>query len=292
MPTPVQLDGLPENVVPISADQYTLPCTFPNGKAKYFNCTQVYVLPNFAMTDFNSQGRTHLYNVCDLNNCRSHQSVYTCLSRGSTYDGTLLIQGFHDGMLKGGMSGDIQQEFRDLEILDEITKLKFHEQLLKHIYGESCNALIHAYRSNIGTDHVPSKVHFSLTWSKEDQYEVAEVTDQDAFGFQYVGTEQEKHMQQNNKVTKRPAKTTSAKKVDMSKYISAKGSQQLTNVNEVIVEHTSKAEETTTSIVATNQKKCRYKEVETDSIQTVQSKKQRLVVSDTPVIALEPVGFK
>jgi len=33
-------------------------------------------------------------NVVDLHNCRSHQSVYTCLSRSASIDGTILVQGF------------------------------------------------------------------------------------------------------------------------------------------------------------------------------------------------------
>ena len=75
------------------------------------------------MTDFASQGRTRPNNVCDIQNCPTHQSVYTCLSRGSTLDGTVIVQSFDSSKLTGGISGSLRQEFRELELLDEITKM-------------------------------------------------------------------------------------------------------------------------------------------------------------------------
>lgn len=151
----------------------------PNGKVLYFKRTQVSVLPNFAMTDFSSQGRTRLANVCDLTNCRNYQSVYTCLLRGSTYNGTLIMQGFDANTLpvSGGISGELRQEFRDLEMLDEITTMIYTHSLPSNIYGNTRNALIHSYRSCKGKDCVPSKVHTLLTWSKTDEYDVVEVTE-------------------------------------------------------------------------------------------------------------------
>ncbi|KAH9836674.1 uncharacterized protein C8Q71DRAFT_796864 [Rhodofomes roseus] len=79
-PTPVKLDGLPENAVPIAAQSMKIPCLMPNGHALTIHRTQVALIPNFAMTDFSSQGRTRPYNVVDLQNFKNHQSVYNCLS--------------------------------------------------------------------------------------------------------------------------------------------------------------------------------------------------------------------
>ena len=80
-PTPVQLEGLPENVVPIAAHNMKISCLMPNDRMLSIYRNQVPLIPNFAMTDFNSQGRTRPFNVVDLQNCRNHQSVYTCLPR-------------------------------------------------------------------------------------------------------------------------------------------------------------------------------------------------------------------
>ena len=82
-PKNIQLDGLPQNVVPISKHAMCVPCDLPNDSVVRVSREQVPVLPNFAMTDYASQGRTRPYNVVDMNNCRSHQSMCTCLSRGS-----------------------------------------------------------------------------------------------------------------------------------------------------------------------------------------------------------------
>ncbi|KAL1942607.1 hypothetical protein VTO73DRAFT_4847 [Trametes versicolor] len=42
------------------------------------------VLPNFAMTDYASQGRTGDDNVCHLEYCKNHLAVYTCLTRDAS----------------------------------------------------------------------------------------------------------------------------------------------------------------------------------------------------------------
>jgi len=77
----------------------------PNDNILTVSRDQVPVIPNFAMTDFASQGRTRTNNVVDLHNCRSHQSVYTCLSRSASIDGTVLVQGFDPSKVQGGLSG-------------------------------------------------------------------------------------------------------------------------------------------------------------------------------------------
>src|SRR5882762_4302757 len=129
---------------------------------------QMTVLPNFAMTDYASQGRTRPYNVVDMNNCRSHQSMYTCLSRGASLDGTVLVQGFDPRKIQGGMTGYLRQEFRELEIMDEITTLRYHSKLPNHINASTRHSLIRQYQVWKGVEHVPKHVHSSLRWNKSD----------------------------------------------------------------------------------------------------------------------------
>ena len=71
-PKPIQLPGLLENVVPFIPHTKAVKCKLLSGKLITVNRTQVAVLPNFAMTDFGSQGHIRKWNVCDLNLCRSH----------------------------------------------------------------------------------------------------------------------------------------------------------------------------------------------------------------------------
>src|SRR5882762_10079032 len=81
----------------------------------------------------------HNHTTLDLQHSNSHQSYYTCLSRCASAKGTLIIQSLQPSMITGGCSGWLRQEFRDLEILDEITRLAFHSQLVPEINGHCRN---------------------------------------------------------------------------------------------------------------------------------------------------------
>jgi hypothetical protein len=120
------------------------------------------------MTDYASQGKTRPQNPVDLNNCRSHQAYYTALSWSSTAEGTVILQGFDSKKITGRASGALRQEFRDLELLDEITKLQYLGKLPGSVYGDRRNALIHTYRQHRGLTYVPNSVHHAIKWSKRD----------------------------------------------------------------------------------------------------------------------------
>ncbi|KAF8576752.1 hypothetical protein K439DRAFT_1232410, partial [Ramaria rubella] len=94
------------------------------------------------MTNYASQGRTRLNNVIDLTGCDSHMSYYTCLSRSSTVNSTVIVQGFKPEVIQGGAPGWLRQEFRELEILDEITCLKEEERLHPSVKGDFRNGLL------------------------------------------------------------------------------------------------------------------------------------------------------
>lgn len=68
-------------------------------------------------------------NPSDLNNLKSHQSYYMALSRSATAEGTLILQGFDPRVIIGGCSGALRQEFQELELLDEITRLCYSRKL-------------------------------------------------------------------------------------------------------------------------------------------------------------------
>ncbi|KDR64882.1 hypothetical protein GALMADRAFT_34264, partial [Galerina marginata CBS 339.88] len=86
----IQLKGLPQNVVPLTRSSKSVLCSGLKSPIS-INRSQVSVLPNFAMTDYASQGKTREYNVVNLNSCRSHMAYYTALSRGSTAEGTIIL---------------------------------------------------------------------------------------------------------------------------------------------------------------------------------------------------------
>ncbi|KAF8235499.1 hypothetical protein L208DRAFT_1149311, partial [Tricholoma matsutake] len=110
-PSQVQLDNLPPNVVPLTWTSVTTSCLLPDDTSLTISHNQIEVLPNWAMTDYASQGKTRPENVVDLSYSRSHQAYYTALSRNSTAAGTLILTGFHPHKITGGASGALRQEF-------------------------------------------------------------------------------------------------------------------------------------------------------------------------------------
>jgi len=164
----VKIDGLPENVVPITRGSKNVECVFSSDLKEYIHRSQVWVLLNFSMTDYTSQGKTRPKNPVDLSNCRSHQSYYTCLSRSATASGTVIVQSFSPRLITCGASGYLRQEFRELELLDEITKLRYEGKLPDHIQGKFRNPLIRAYQKWKGTEYVPPLTHTALRWSVKE----------------------------------------------------------------------------------------------------------------------------
>ncbi|KAF8220083.1 hypothetical protein L208DRAFT_1335796 [Tricholoma matsutake] len=129
------------------------------------------------MTDYASQGKTRPYNVVNLNDNRSHQSYYTALSRSATAAGTLITQSFHPQKITGGASGALRQEFRELELLDEITDLRYNGKLHKGVVGDQRNMLIMAFRQWKGMHHIPSAVHKAIRWNSRDPLLEPEIED-------------------------------------------------------------------------------------------------------------------
>jgi hypothetical protein len=122
-PKIVKIPGLPENVVPITKSTKSIECVFPSDFKETIERQQVWVLPNFAMTAHAAQEKTRHHNVVHLNSCFSHMSYYSSLSRSATAAGTVIIQGFDSKVITRGCSGYLRQEFQELEILDDLTRL-------------------------------------------------------------------------------------------------------------------------------------------------------------------------
>ena len=176
-PSEVQFEGLPLNVVPIYPTTNNIYASLPNDDKIFITRTQVEILVNFAMTDFGSQGKTRPHNVGDLNNLQTHQSYYTALSRSASAEGTLILQGFDPRKITGKCSGALRQEFRELEILDEITRLRYEGKLSIKVYGDIQNTLIKTFRDWKGQQYVPNNVHSAIRWSKHDPLLESEIID-------------------------------------------------------------------------------------------------------------------
>ncbi|KAI0686399.1 hypothetical protein C8T65DRAFT_591196 [Cerioporus squamosus] len=166
-PRPVQLPGLPPNVIPLTKTKKTVLCILPaDDIAVQVQREQVMVLPNFAVTDFACQGQTRPDNVCHLRYCKNHQSIYTCLSRSSSLAGTLILDTFDTSKITSGTSSSLRREFRELELLDYITQCSLANTLPPSVHGTSRAALLASFCAWKGDRFVPPHVHPALDWSK------------------------------------------------------------------------------------------------------------------------------
>ncbi|KZW01600.1 hypothetical protein EXIGLDRAFT_602926 [Exidia glandulosa HHB12029] len=164
----VQVEGLPPNVVPVCAETDNVECELPSGALLTIRRTQVRVLPNFAMTDFASQGKTRERNVVDLSRLRGHQACYTALSRSACAAKTVIIRDFSTGKLRGGLSPHLLAEYRDLEILDDMTRLEFEGTLPTVVNSTLRYARIAQFLKTQPRDYLPPNMHPTLKWSAGD----------------------------------------------------------------------------------------------------------------------------
>ncbi|TDL13767.1 hypothetical protein BD410DRAFT_734922, partial [Rickenella mellea] len=78
----------------------------------------------------------------------------------------------------GRASGALRQEYRSLELLDEISRLRYEGQLPAHIEGDRRNTLIKKFQDWKGQNYVPKNVHPAIQWSSKSPFELFE-TDKD-----------------------------------------------------------------------------------------------------------------
>ncbi|RXW14794.1 hypothetical protein EST38_g11057 [Candolleomyces aberdarensis] len=99
------------------------------------------------MTDYSAQGKTRDWNVVDITECNSFQGAYTCLSRGTSLRGTLVLRPFDESLLNGPLDGALRQEYRELNYLDAITQLRYDGKLPDQIVQKTRGTTIAAYRA-------------------------------------------------------------------------------------------------------------------------------------------------
>ncbi|KAL1725524.1 hypothetical protein EV714DRAFT_221111 [Schizophyllum commune] len=170
-PTPVHIDGLEENVVPLTKTRETVECKLPNDQIVKVDRVQIPVLLNFSMTDYASQGKTRPVNVVNLTNSRSHQAYYTALSRSSSAAGTAIVSSFSTSMITRGLDDQLKREFRNLELLSEITRLKYEGKLPEQVTGETRNQLIRSFLDWMGPNYEIPNLHDALKWQSVEDWD-------------------------------------------------------------------------------------------------------------------------
>jgi hypothetical protein len=182
----IKIPGLEENIVPISRKDTSVKVGCPNGEALTITRSQVPLVLNFGMTDYNSQGRTLDYNLVNFQSAYKFQGIYTSLSRSSSHKGTLIMQSLSPDVinlitegLHGRKEGNnfLRQEYRELELLDDISRLRYENELPDRVKGTTRNHLIFSYRQWKGEEFVPESVPINLRWSENDPFIVPEKAD-------------------------------------------------------------------------------------------------------------------
>jgi hypothetical protein len=166
-PKIIELPHLPKNVIPMTRMSKKIKCSLPNDYEINIIRQQINVLPNFSMTDFASQGKTRPKNPVNLSHCRSFQSIYTCLSRSSSAAGTLIIRGFNSSKVTRGLPGHLRQEFRELYLLNDITRDIYEGCLDKKYRAPLRNPMIYKYQTEIKRK-CSNDVHHALKWADKE----------------------------------------------------------------------------------------------------------------------------
>ncbi|KAJ7915338.1 hypothetical protein B0H13DRAFT_1610580 [Mycena leptocephala] len=166
-PREVKIDGLPLNVVPLPRSVNHITCLLPDDSLISVSREQVVVLLNFGMTDFTAQGKSREKNVVELSYCKGHRSYYVALSRGTSAAGTVILQDFDEKNITSGMHGHLRQELRELETLDEITKLRFMGRLPASVTGIYRRRLIRSYYAWKTNHRDPDHFHPAIKWKPE-----------------------------------------------------------------------------------------------------------------------------
>ena len=166
-PKDIQIPNLARNVIPMSKTSKKIKCSLSNDHEITIVRQQINVLPNFSMTDYGSQGKSRDKNPVNLSHCRNFQSIYTCLSRSVNAAGTLIIQSFDPIKITRGLPGHIRQEFRELHLLNDITKEIYEGRLNKDYLRPLRNPMIYNYQNEIKSKF-SNYPHRALKLSNED----------------------------------------------------------------------------------------------------------------------------
>ncbi|KAF8589834.1 hypothetical protein K439DRAFT_1612407 [Ramaria rubella] len=156
-------------------------------------------------------------------------AYYTALSRSSNLDGTVIFQGFDEHKITKGTSGWLRQEFRELEILDDVTALNHQGKLDPHVEGDQRNTVIREYQLWKGMEHVPSNVHRALKWNKDDPLHLLEKLEDETWTI--IDNKLKKAANITLQEHSMEGKSAKRLRLDEQNYVTAKGSQSLTTLS-------------------------------------------------------------
>ncbi|KAJ7028864.1 hypothetical protein C8F04DRAFT_963572 [Mycena alexandri] len=158
----IEIPGLPPNVVPLVRTSSVITVLLEDDSLLSIAREQVTTLLDFSITDYTAQGKSRPKNPVDLTNCRDHKAYYVALSRATTAAGTIILQDFRTDKITCGMHGYLRQELRELELLDEITRLQYAGTLPRAVTGLYRRQLLRSYMKWKGDSADPAHFHPSM----------------------------------------------------------------------------------------------------------------------------------
>jgi hypothetical protein len=93
-------------------------------------------------------------------------------------------------MVTGGASGALRQEFRELEVLDDVVQLRYEGKLPITVVGDRRHTLLYSFRSCKGENYVPANVHKAIRWTRNDPFPLDAVDDKENSSLNLVSNTQ------------------------------------------------------------------------------------------------------
>ncbi|EIW59632.1 uncharacterized protein TRAVEDRAFT_82829, partial [Trametes versicolor FP-101664 SS1] len=120
----------------------------------------------------------------------------------------------------------LRQEFRELELLDEITKLHYLGKISPKVRGITHNGLVHSFRKWKGEQFMPKTMHRALKWNVGDTFPMEDVQADDAPWPMVEKAKPKDKKQPKPDAPDQPKKTAG--------YVAAQGTQALTVVSNTV----------------------------------------------------------
>ncbi|KAI0749944.1 hypothetical protein C8Q80DRAFT_1064471, partial [Daedaleopsis nitida] len=123
----------------------------------------------------------------------------------------------------------LRQEFRELELLDEITKMRYLGTISPKVSGITRKQLIHSFRQWKGKKFVPNTMHSALKWTTSDPFPIPKVTEDTPWTLVKISKDQKSSTANSNGKDKSEKPQV---KRDRTAFVSAQGSHALQTIEQ------------------------------------------------------------
>ncbi|RPD54685.1 hypothetical protein L226DRAFT_428259, partial [Lentinus tigrinus ALCF2SS1-7] len=117
----------------------------------------------------------------------------------------------------------LRQEFRELELLDEITRLRYLGQVPPTGVGITHNELIHSFCKWKDENYMPAVMHSAIKWSSDDPFSIQDKLDNSPWTV--INSQKSTKQEDNGEPESKKAQK------DTSGFVTAQGTQALDNLN-------------------------------------------------------------